>query len=130
MRINMQNTVLAANLATFPFPLLCVIKLCYGINFPADAVPFPTMNNETYKFTNGLDYTIRQLAEYNNVAFQGYLNDMTLSPDMFEAFLVPQHIVHGLSVYMHTANGQLVGFSRTSIRGTRAWVAGVAIVPE
>ncbi|GAB5587052.1 hypothetical protein Unana1_01952 [Umbelopsis nana] len=88
------------------------------------------MSNGTYKFTNGLDYTIRQLAEYNNVAFQGYLNDMTLSPDMFEAFLVPQHIVHGLSVYMHTANGQLVGFSRTSIRGTRAWVAGVAIVPE
>ena len=83
-----------------------------------------------FKFTNGLDYPLRQLVDFNNVAFVGYLNDMTLTPEMFESFLVPQHIVHGLSVYMHTADGQFVGFSRTSVRGTRAWVAGVAIVPD
>lgn len=64
------------------------------------------------------------------MAFVGYQNDMTLTPEMFESFLVPQHIVHGLSVYMHRADGRFVGFSRTSVRGTRAWIAGLAIVPE
>ncbi|KAI9280286.1 acyl-CoA N-acyltransferase [Umbelopsis sp. AD052] len=83
-----------------------------------------------FKFSSGLDYTLRQLVEYNNVAFVGYLKDMTFTPEMFESFLVPQHISHGLSVYMHAADGQFVGFSRSGVRGTRAWVAGVAIVPE
>ncbi|KAG2177218.1 hypothetical protein INT43_007875 [Umbelopsis isabellina] len=84
----------------------------------------------TYTYTSGLDHTLRQLVEFNNVAFQGYLKDMTLSPEVFELFLVPQHVVHGLSVYMHTSDGEFVGLSRTGLRGTRAWVAGVAVVPE
>ncbi|KAH8552234.1 acyl-CoA N-acyltransferase [Umbelopsis sp. PMI_123] len=83
-----------------------------------------------FKFSNGLDYTLRQLVEYNNDAFVGYLKDMTFTPEIFESFLVPQHLVHGLSVYMHTEDGRFVGLSRTGVRGTRAWVAGVAIVPE
>ncbi|CAM0135494.1 hypothetical protein VKS41_005139 [Umbelopsis sp. WA50703] len=84
----------------------------------------------TYKYTSGLDHTIRQLVEFNNVAFQGYLVDFSFSPEGFESFFVPQHGVHGLSVYMHTSDGEFAGFSRTALRGTRAWVAGLAIVPE
>ncbi|OZJ02361.1 hypothetical protein BZG36_04475 [Bifiguratus adelaidae] len=81
--------------------------------------------------TRGNEFSVEQQVEFQNLAFQQYITDSTITVEGFELELNAWwgHVSY-LSVYMFTKEGELVAFSRTALRGSRAWCAGLAVVPE
>lgn len=85
---------------------------------------------DKYKLSTGDNYTAAQQLALHNDAFTGYFVDFTFDIFKFETRLGSQlQHVSFLSLYIHTDKDEFVGFSRTAIRGKRAWVAGLAISP-
>jgi hypothetical protein len=69
---------------------------------------------DEYVFTTGDSHTLDEQVEFANVGSEGYYVDMTMTPKQFETFvIIQQNYAPSLSVFMHTTDGELVGFSRT-----------------
>jgi hypothetical protein len=79
-------------------------------------LPLRDIWKETDKwiFTTGDHYASTELVEFNNVAFREYYSDITVDINRFEDVFITQLGLKGsLSLYMHTKDGEFVGFSRT-----------------
>ena len=88
------------------------------------------MNSTDYAFTTGSEYVSNQSTAYQNAAFADYFVDLTMTTERFEIMMngAYGHMPH-LSLYMHTKEGEFIGFARTAARASRAWCAGLALVP-
>ncbi len=88
------------------------------------------MDTSAFSFTTGSEYTSSELMAFQNEAFAGYYVDLEMTVERFEMYMGAAlgHMPH-LSLYMHTATGDFVGLARTAVRGRRAWVGGLALVP-
>ena len=89
------------------------------------------MDPSVFTFTTGSHYTSFELVAFQNSGFAEYYVDFgTMSVERFEMMVgaALNHVPH-LSLYMHHTSGEFVGFARTAIRGRRAWLGGLALVP-
>ena len=68
---------------------------------------------DDYVFTTGENHTPAEQLEFNNVGFANYFVDMTMDVSQFENLTVQLNFAFSLCLYMHTKDGEFVGFSRT-----------------